>query len=423
MSFALQQAEPLSPIGAASAEEVLEDRIVRVWTEGLTGKELGLVVDEFLTCHEFDGADVAPLGCPSQDRYRDPRKRVNVEHLNLSVGDAYAIRRTLGYGGFATVRQGRHNASEQDACVKIVEKERAGQTYSISVVESGGYEMLLEMSKNPHRNVVRYLDMFESATRYYVVMEKLQGCELTVALSEKGGKWSQKNCAGVMCDLLSALHHLHEVVGVYHRDVKLENLMFRGRTSGPFAGRKVGGGVVLLDFGLSRFIGQPHDGRYAGTSIYRAPEVSAMNEDGGFSPAVDLWAAGIVLFVLLTGDLPFEPEDVEQKQAAAKAAAAIADFEREKALEGKAVPQALLLGLLEPDPQMRWNAARALQDEWLEQAPDSPAAKSYCVALKKSSESTLVDDKVQTPSWTTPTKGLDETTPGNGYAQRAIVAF
>jgi serine/threonine protein kinase len=411
-----QQHEPLSPIGAATAEEVLEDEVLRVWTDGLSGTELGL---------EPHGDAVAPTGCPAQDRYFDPRKRVNVEKLNLSVGDMYAISRTLGFGGFATVRQARHNASKQDVCVKIVEKERAGQFYTAGMVNSGGYEMLLEMSKKPHRNVVRYLDIFESPTRYYVVMEKLQGCELTVALSENGAKWSEKNCAGVMCDLLSALNHLHQVIGVYHRDVKLENLMFRGRTSGPFAGRKVGGGVVLLDFGLSRFIGQAHDGRYAGTEIYRAPEVSPMMELGGYSCAVDLWAAGIVLFVLLTGDMPFEVEDVSRRQAGEKAQEAIADFEAKMALEGRAVPHALLKGLLQPDPALRWDAATALKDEWLERAPELPAAQTYSRAVKKSSESTTMhdhEDTVNTPESITP-KSSDDITPGNGictdYAARS----
>ena len=303
------------------------------------------------------------------------------------MGDAYDIKRTLGFGGFASVREGKHIPTQQDVCVKVIEKERAGKTYATGLIEAGGYEMLLEISKQPHKNIVRYFDIFESATRYYVAMEKVQGCELTVALTEYGPKWSEKNCAGVMFDVLTVLSYLHHVVGVYHRDVKLENLRFRGRTSGPFAGRKVGGGLVLLDFGLCRFIGQPFDGRYAGTQLYKAPEVSLSKEDGGFSCAVDLWAAGIVLFILLTGDMPFEEKDALQGLAAERAEESIASFENEMAEKGRDVPQALLRGLLQADPVLRWDATRALTDEWLELAPDLPAAETYAKVIHKSKES------------------------------------
>ena len=55
-----------------------------------------------------------------QFRYRDPRKHVSVEHLGHSVGDIYALSKTLGFGGFAAVRDGRHTASQTDAVIKVV---------------------------------------------------------------------------------------------------------------------------------------------------------------------------------------------------------------------------------------------------------------------------------------------------------------
>lgn len=375
-AFRARIAEPLSPVWSPATQVVQADALLRVWAGGLTAAGLGL--------EALAEAAPAPIGCAAQNRYRDPRKRVLLDGLSSSVGDLYEIGRTLGVGGFATVRQCRHKASGQDVCVKVMSKEHAGQSYATAIVDGGGCEMALAMSKEPHRNVVQYLDMFESSTHYYAVMEKLQGCELTVALTESGAKWSEKNSAGAMRDLLSALAHLHEVVGVYHRDVKLENLMFRGRTSGPLAGRKVGGGLVLLDFGLSRFVGQAYDGRIAGTEIYRAPEVSRAKADGGFSQAVDLWAAGLVLFVLLTGEMPFEQEDVAREEAAAKAKEAIARIGTKMALEGRTIPHALLQGLMQPDPSVRWDATRALKDEWFDCAPDSPRATDYTRAVKRS---------------------------------------
>jgi serine/threonine protein kinase len=313
---------------------------------------------------------------------------VDVEQQRLRIKDCYSIARTFGSGGFAVVRHGVHSASRKDVCVKVVNKEKAGKTYRSHIVEAGMYEALLGISREcPHHNVVRYWDFFESANRFYVVMENLKGCELSVALTERGAKWSERNCAGVMRDLLSALQYLHEVAGIYHRDVKLENLRFRGRSSGPMAGRKVDGGLVLLDFGLSRFIGQDWDGRFGGTELYTAPEVSGQNsENGGFSPAVDLWSAGVILHVLLTGSFPFEREDVQAKRAAECSRAAVESFEQRMALEGRRVPSQLLRGLLQADPARRLTASQALKDDWLELAPDLPAAASYEQAVMKSGE-------------------------------------
>ena len=209
---------------------------------------------------------------------------------------------------------------------------------------------------------------------------------LEVALTENGAKWSERQCAGVMRDLLSALQYLHEVAGIYHRDVKLDNLMFRGRTSGPMAGRKVDGGLVLLDFGLARFVGQEWDGCYGGTERYFAPEVAAKTdlETGGFSPAVDLWAAGVILYVLLTGAFPFQMEHVKSLEAAPRAALAIECFAQKRAQEGRTVPRKLLDGLLHEDPAQRLNASQALNDEWLELAPDLPAAENYAGVVMQS---------------------------------------
>ena len=94
--------DAISPIGAATAADVLGDEIVRVWTEGLTGAELEL---EPLT-----DADVAATGCPAQDRYRDPRKRVPVEDRGRCVGDAYDITRTITLCSATQITDWRHNA-------------------------------------------------------------------------------------------------------------------------------------------------------------------------------------------------------------------------------------------------------------------------------------------------------------------------
>jgi protein serine kinase H len=195
-----------------------------------------------------------------------------------------------------------------------------------------------------------------------------------------------------MIDLLSALNHIHDFVGVMHRDVKLENLMYRGRTKGAMSARKLDGSVVLIDFGLSRFVDQPWDGRRDGTPLYTAPEVIAewkapQRTDGYFTPAVDCWAAGLILYILLTGCVPFGEEDVEAGLAGEKAETSIKALEVQRASNGLSTP-ALLRGLLQPDPRKRLNAAEALTDTWLEFAMEVHTLKpqetyDYAVQISK----------------------------------------
>jgi serine/threonine protein kinase len=163
-------------------------------------------------------------------------------------------------------------------------------------------------------------------------------------------------------------------MGVIHRDVKLENLRFRGRSTGPMAGRKVSGAVVLVDFGNSRFVDQDWDGRRDGTPLYTAPEVVAewkhrRRKDGHITPAVDCWAAGLVLYILLTGRPPFEEDQVEAGQAWEAAATSINALDEQRKADGLSTP-GLLRGLLTSDPAMRLTAADAVGDNWLKLADD-----------------------------------------------------
>jgi serine/threonine protein kinase len=88
--------------------------------------------------------------------------------------------------------------------------------------------------------------------------------------------------------------------------------------------------------------------------------------------------------VLLTGAFPFQREDVKSLEAAPRAALAIECFAEKRAQEGRTVPRKLLEGLLHEDPAQRLNASQALNDEWLELAPDLPAAENYASVVMKS---------------------------------------
>merc|ERR1719352_512452 len=231
--------------------------------------------------------------------------------------------------------------------------------------------------ENLHTNVVRYFDFLESPAHYYVVMERLEGLPLESALTASGAKWSQRCCAAAMADLLEALRHIHIVVGFYHRDVKIENLQYRCKTTPVNAHMQCFGDLVLFDLGLARFVEQEWDGGYAGTALYTAPEVlrelntedSCKGNTGGYPAAVDLWAAGLLLFAFLAGDFPYTEDDLWGGTASVDVSGltkkAIQELDDRLTEERISVPRALLDGLLDADPAGRLDASAALQDPWL----------------------------------------------------------
>merc|ERR1740123_1488481 len=105
-----------------------------------------------------------------------------------------------------------------------------------------------------------------------------------------------------MTQVLTALSHLHDVVGLIHRDVKLANFRYRSRSPDSE--------LVLLDFGLAGFINRPWDRTCCGTKMFMAPEVLSQSVQQKHMAAMDLWAAGVILFVLLTGDSPIQENEV-----------------------------------------------------------------------------------------------------------------
>jgi serine/threonine protein kinase len=312
--------------------------------------------------------------------------------LDLKLEDLYFVGKAIGRGSFAKVRHTQHLESGRKAVVKIIPKAKAGRSYKAHVLEAGVFEVMITTSlENRHSNVAEYMDLLESPMRYYAVIESLDGLELAEALAQKE-RWSPRACAAATADLLRALQHIHTVLGVYHRDVKLENLRYRGQTD---QNAETFGDLVLFDFGLARFVDQEWDGGFGGTAIYAAPEVVqeiqmapiSRSNTGGYSPAVDLWAAGVLLFVFLAGDFPADEEDVWAADFSELTQKAIRDLEATKAQEGSSIPRGLLDGLLDPDPARRLDAASALQDPWLRHASGVTTASRYDAALTKSSAS------------------------------------
>jgi calcium-dependent protein kinase len=145
---------------------------------------------------------------------------------------------------------------------------------------------------NGHPNIAGLKGAFEDAKNVYIVMEICAGGELFDRIAERG-HYSEKDAADCFRTIMLTVAHCHQR-GVIHRDLKPENFVLE--TSAENAR------IKAIDFGLGTFFEKNQ--RFSdvvGTAFYIAPEVL----DGDYSEVADVWSAGVILYILLSGNPPF----------------------------------------------------------------------------------------------------------------------
>eukprot|EP00178_Gracilaria_changii_P017780 TRINITY_DN506_c0_g1_i1.p1 TRINITY_DN506_c0_g1~~TRINITY_DN506_c0_g1_i1.p1 ORF type:complete len:487 (+),score=92.93 TRINITY_DN506_c0_g1_i1:157-1461(+) len=268
---------------------------------------------------------------------------------NCTVNDFYSVGELLGEGAFAQVKLATNKQNNDKVAIKIIKKKG----YDPKEMQFIMREVDI-MKSVSHPNVVDTIDIFDSPSQLHIVLEYMQGGELFDIIAE-AGSFSEQQAAQVTRDVIKGIKYLH-MHDIVHRDIKPENVLCKAK-SWPLQ-------VKIADFGLANFSKDgeinEQEQNMIGTPGYVAPEVVKREKYG---PGVDMWAIGVLLYIMLSGKMPFYGRDDHaclKMTATGKYSMPAKEWSK---ISDDAI--SLVKGLLQLNPEKRLTANAALEHRWL----------------------------------------------------------
>nr|GMD17746.1 calcium-dependent protein kinase 8-like [Ipomoea batatas] len=259
-----------------------------------------------------------------------------------SIHSKYDLGRELGRGEFGvTYLCTDADSGEKFAC-KSISKKKLRTAVDIDDVRRE-VEIMKHLPNHP--NIVSLKDTYEDDSAVHIVMELCEGGELFDRIVAKG-HYTERAAAVVMKTIVEVVQMCHRH-GVMHRDLKPENFLF--------ANKKETAPLKAIDFGLSVFF-KPGErfNEIVGSPYYMAPEVLKRN----YGQEVDIWSAGVILYILLCGVPPFW---AETEQGVAQAIIrSVVDFKRDPWPKISDNAKDLVKKMLNPDADQRLTAQQVL---------------------------------------------------------------
>ncbi|XP_018472312.2 calcium-dependent protein kinase 3 [Raphanus sativus] len=285
-----------------------------------------------------------------------------------NVKGSYDFGRELGRGQFGVTYLVTHKETKKVFACKSIPTRRLVQSDDIEDVRR---EVQIMHHLSGHRNIVDLKGAYEDRQSVNLIMELCEGGELFDRIIAKG-HYSERAAADLCRQMVMVVHSCHSM-GVMHRDLKPENFLFLSKDeSSP---------LKATDFGLSVFF-KPGDKfkDLVGSAYYVAPEVLKRN----YGPEADIWSAGVILFILLSGVPPFWGENET----------GIFDAILQGHLDFSADPwpavsngaKDLVKKMLTYDPKDRLTASEVLNHPWIKEdgeASDKPLDNAVLSRMKQ----------------------------------------
>jgi len=258
----------------------------------------------------------------------------------------------LGRGAFSICRKCRRIQDNKMFAVKIVSAKFGNIVLrEIRILEHLGN----------HPNIVKVIEALSDPMHYYIVLELLEGGELLKRV-KKMQQFTESQASKMMAQIVSAVTHMH-AKGIVHRDLKPENILFENEDPNST--------LRLIDFGFARLL--PNSVEQLSTPCftlhYAAPEVLEIEDElPQYNQQCDLWSLGVILFTMLSGNVPFHAKNKTESASEIIARIRLADYHFGPEFDSVSeTAKDLVKGLLTVDPKKRLSLIQLANHPWLTQ--------------------------------------------------------
>ena len=290
-----------------------------------------------------------------------PEKNIDskLENLEYSkkIGD-YILFDQIGMGTFSKVTRAFHLITQQTVAVKILDKEKIEDEIDIERIIRE-----IEILKNIHHpNIAQMYETYSTIHNFYLMIEYVSGGDLFDYITSHNYLSEKKSCY-FFRQIISVLEYLIEL-GISHRDIKPENILLNEEHTQ----------IKFIDFGLSNYCSQNellHSS--CGSPCYASPEMLSGRAYKGTT--TDLWSAGVVLYSMLVGALPFDDQELHKLYEQIK----VGKFYIPSTLSLEAID--LLKRILEVDPKKRINLEGVKNHAWFK-LEENPMYKGINISIE-----------------------------------------
>ena len=288
-----------------------------------------------------------------------------ISHKTSNITKEYTFGKVIGTGSYGQVRLAVHKLTKQVRAIKIIQKAKVNINALLNEINI--------LSKLSHPNIMQIFEVFDDNTNVYIVSEYCKGGELFDIISTKGS-FTEKDACVIMKQLMSAICYSHQN-NIVHRDLKPENILMDNDTDDLT--------IKLIDWGCAQTIKSAKQSKQAdGTAYYIAPEVLK----GEYDEKCDIWACGVIFYILLCGYPPFNGETDDEIYEAVLSGKF--QFPEEDWGQVSQDAKDLIKKMLTKDPKKRISALYSMQDVWFKKNEekseyDKKLAKKVLNNMKK----------------------------------------
>uniref|UniRef100_A0A7N6BR46 Protein kinase domain-containing protein n=1 Tax=Anabas testudineus TaxID=64144 RepID=A0A7N6BR46_ANATE len=339
-----------------------------------------------------------PLSNCQQQIPRDGRQRDKAakykDKFDPRVTARYDIKALIGRGSFSRVVRVEHRATRQPFAIKMMEVE-APEGREVCASE------LAVLQRVSHANVIQLIEVFQLPQRVYMVLELATGGELLDRVISRG-HFTERDATQALRMVLAGVGYLHSL-GISHRDLKPENLLYY------HPGADSSTGIGSRTWCLRTTCGTPE---------YLAPEVILRRT---YSCAVDMWAVGVIAYIVLSGSMPFE--DDSRTRLYRSIIRGKYSFNGDPWSSVSNLAKDFIQHLLAQDPATRLTADQAIHHPWVVTMAASSSMRNLHRSISQNLRQRASRSSSRCPSTTASSYDANGVRPGRLIVEENPIAF